>query len=364
MATAVGYEIDFLAVGDGERSGDAIAVRYGIPGAYRVMVFDGGNKDSGQALVDHIRTHYGTNHVDYVVNTHPDVDHASGLEIVLEQMTVGQVWVHRPWNYPLHILRWCADGRITATSLRARLQEAMCHAHRLQELADRKRIPVYEPFQGSRIGEFVVLSPSRDWYLQILPHFDKTPEVKIAPPAGLGGLLGRAGALAEKFVAWLDEALHIETLKDGGETSFDNESSVVLYGWIANRGILLTGDAGVQALSRAAAYCEANRVSLPDSLNFIQIPHHGSRHNVGPTILNRILGPIRVPSANNDKTAYVSAGAKSETHPRRAVTNAFKRRGCKVFQAKGDGRCHRYGMPLRAGWNLVDEVPFFDKVEG
>lgn len=39
--TKIGYEIDFLPVGNGSRNGDAIAVRFGISGNYKVMVFDG-----------------------------------------------------------------------------------------------------------------------------------------------------------------------------------------------------------------------------------------------------------------------------------------------------------------------------------
>ena len=37
----MGFEIDFLPVGNGDSSGDAIAVRWGIPGDYRVLVYDG-----------------------------------------------------------------------------------------------------------------------------------------------------------------------------------------------------------------------------------------------------------------------------------------------------------------------------------
>jgi len=105
MADEIGYEIDFIKVGDGERSGDAIAVRYGSPGAYKVMVVDGGNKDSGQALVHHIKDCYKTNRVDYLVNTHPDSDHASGLEVVLENLQVGEAWVHQPWKEVARFVR-------------------------------------------------------------------------------------------------------------------------------------------------------------------------------------------------------------------------------------------------------------------
>lgn len=65
-----GYEVDFIHVGTGEKNGDAIAVRYGEPNAYKVIVYDGGTKASGEALVEHIEKVYGTTHVDYVVNSH------------------------------------------------------------------------------------------------------------------------------------------------------------------------------------------------------------------------------------------------------------------------------------------------------
>ena len=54
----MGYEIDFLSVGDGERSGDAIAFRIGNLSGPReqqfVGIVDGGFTDSGQALVNHV----------------------------------------------------------------------------------------------------------------------------------------------------------------------------------------------------------------------------------------------------------------------------------------------------------------------
>ncbi|MDR0781677.1 MAG: MBL fold metallo-hydrolase [Pseudomonadales bacterium] len=179
----VGYEIDFLPVGNGDKSGDAIAVRYGEDGNYKVMVVDGGTKESGQALVDHIKKYYNTTHVDYIVNTHPDADHASGLEVVLEQLTVGEVWVHRPWEHADEIRRWFKDGRITDQSLAEGLKDLLSYAYRLEEFAAKKGVPVYEPFTGARIGDFYVLSPTLDWYLELVPQFNKTPAAKTATSA-------------------------------------------------------------------------------------------------------------------------------------------------------------------------------------
>lgn len=83
------FEIDFIAVGDGERSGDALAARYLTPtGSPEVIVFDGGTKKSGEKLVEHIQKYSQTYTVGNVVNSHPDMDHSSGLSVVVENLTV------------------------------------------------------------------------------------------------------------------------------------------------------------------------------------------------------------------------------------------------------------------------------------
>src|SRR5687768_13513744 len=96
------YEVDFLPVGDGERSGDAIAVRFGNlndPNQQYVVVIDGGFTDTGMELVTHIKKFYNTTHVDLVISTHPDSDHAAGLSVVLSELTVSQLWMHKPWEH-------------------------------------------------------------------------------------------------------------------------------------------------------------------------------------------------------------------------------------------------------------------------
>ncbi len=56
----MGYEIDFMPVGEGEKSGDAIALRFGNLNGnrseYKVVVVDAGFKESGgNELVAHIK---------------------------------------------------------------------------------------------------------------------------------------------------------------------------------------------------------------------------------------------------------------------------------------------------------------------
>src|SRR6266496_3761017 len=99
----MGYEIDFLPVGDGEKSGDAIALRYGSLHGRRdeqvVIVIDGGYADDGEALRAHLDQHFHTDVVDIVLSTHPDQDHVAGLEILLRSIKVHELWMHLPWAH-------------------------------------------------------------------------------------------------------------------------------------------------------------------------------------------------------------------------------------------------------------------------
>ena len=53
------YEIDYISVGEGDRSGDAICLRFGNLLGPRseqtIMVIDGGDKKAGEELVERVR---------------------------------------------------------------------------------------------------------------------------------------------------------------------------------------------------------------------------------------------------------------------------------------------------------------------
>lgn len=277
--------------------------------------------------------------------------------------------MHQPWNYSSVILDYSKDGRITDNSLAERLKETMSAAYKLEQLAEELDIPVYEPFQGSSIGDFVVLSPEKNWYIhELIADFEKSPEQKKAEESAALNyterLLKSMAEAAKKAVSWVAEHWHIESLREDVETSAENESSVVLYGYIDKRGILLTGDAGVRALTATADYVESRGVSLPESLKFIQVPHHGSRNNVCTSVLDKIVGSRKaIDDGNATKTAFVSAGKESTTHPRNAVVNAFIRRSAKVFPTKGQTKWHHHNMPDREDFSPVDSLGFSNVVE-
>ena len=368
----MGYEIDFLAVGDGERGGDAIALRFGNLHGTRqeqfVMIIDGGSKESGQKLVEFVQTFYETSDVDLVVSSHPDNDHVSGLTVVLENLEVGRLWMHRPWEHAADFRDLFKNKTLTTIGLERSLRKALDSAYELEQLADEMGVPIDEPFSDiglpfSNLGIYV-LGPSTSYYEQLLPGFRETPEAKAeAKPSLLSASLTYAKEAALK---WLDEKWGIETLTDPDEnaTSAENNSSVILLVVVGEKSLLFTGDAGVPALADAVATATSAGFTWP-SLSFMQAPHHGSKHNLGPTILNTLLGP-KLTEPLSDRTVFVSAPVKGDPkHPSRRVTNALQRRGAhgRVYVTAGQNKWHRDNAPVRSTY--IDAVPveFHTRVE-
>jgi beta-lactamase superfamily II metal-dependent hydrolase len=358
----VSYEVDFLAVGKGERSGDAIALRYEIDGNYTIHVVDGGDEASGSALVSHINAYYGRPwFVDHVVLTHADDDHSSGLLEVIRSFAVGAIWMNRPWLYAAEIVHLFRDSRFTVSGLERRLKEDYPILIEIDQIAAARGIPVYEVFQGAQIGSFSVLSPTRQRYLELIPQFSRTPEAAQAAQQGLGV----RNVLAQTYratVDWIFETWGRETLEEDVETTASNESSVVQLADLSDHKLLLTGDAGVQSLHEAANFAEMIGFALP-GLRFMQVPHHGSRHNVSPSVLNRWLGQPVPRDAPPRCTAFASVAANDRERPRKKVVNAFTRRGAPVHVAKGVNKRHSHNMPDRDGWVRSEPLEFSERVE-
>jgi beta-lactamase superfamily II metal-dependent hydrolase len=353
----MGHEIDFLPVGGGEHSGDAIVSRFGnLQPDYlnqwstdqTVVVVDGGYTEAGSDLVKHIRRYYGTNRVDLVVSTHPDADHVNGLRTVLEEMEVDELFLHRPWLHTPEVSR--------ANTLRRSLDGA----RELEELAITRGIPITEPFTGeSRFGGAVtVVGPTRAYYETLIPEF----RCFVPPAAAAESALREALTKALEAVSRAAESWNIETLDDSGTTSAENLSGVILHLALDGHRLLLTADTGMPSLTRAADHMDALGLTATP-LKFMQVPHHGSKRNIGPTILNRLLGPrnTQVPGSS---VAFVSAAPDgAPKHPAKKVTNAFVRRGAEVVVTRGNSICHQEGAPGRPTWSPAPTEPLHSSVE-
>jgi hypothetical protein len=346
-ADLMGYEVDFLPVGNS--NGDAICVRWGTPDNFFLNVIDGAFKETGDQIVDHIHATYGTKvFINNMVLSHADNDHAPGLIEVLRRIEVRHLWMNRPWLYAREVVQHF-HGNFTEQGLADRMRELHPYLIELEKIATEKKIPISELFQGAVIGAFTVLAPSRERYIRLIPGLEKTPQSYADK-----SVLERAMDAIKGVAASVFESFDIETLSENPPaTTASNETSVVQLGVFDSGTVLLTADVGPEGLNEAADYAALlGRLKPP---TFVQVPHHGSRRNVTPSILNRWLGePLADPDVKRG-TAFVSIGKDADIYPRKRVKNAFIRRGYIVHATRGTSRRHSREFGERDGW--VASVP-------
>ena len=163
---------------------------------------------SESASMTDIRNTYGSNRVDLVVSTHPDNDHVSGLHVVLEELEVGELWMHRPWNMSASIKKLAEETacRCCVGLSSNQLRKSLEAAYDLEKLAVKRGVSrILDPFQGEVNFEntIYVLGPSRSYYQSLVLEFEKGGTVS-------SGLI--------KLKKMISEVWH----KEGGENRVDN----------------------------------------------------------------------------------------------------------------------------------------------
>ncbi len=305
----------------------------------------------------------------HIVCTHPDGDHASGLRTVIKHRRVQNLWIHRPWLYAEAIASLFRSANWTSGGLDRALRSQYPLIEELESLALISGTAINAPFEGATIGPFTVLSPSTWAYAHLLPQFRRTPDSNVDAIKAANMWLGEPGQIATLFAAagakvanWLPEWWDFELLSEFAATSAENETSVVLHGDFGTTSVLLTADAGVNALMWAHKFAVAQGIDLTRTA-LVQVPHHGSRRNVTPTVLDLIVGPKLPSGSTTKKIAIVSAPKDDEVHPRRVVANAFLRRGAPVYATQGRPVRWYRGMEVRPHYTSMAPLPFFGAVE-
>jgi beta-lactamase superfamily II metal-dependent hydrolase len=337
------FELDYMWVGEGEKTGDAIACRLTRPdmGTTATLVIDGGFPETGDRMVEHIRAFYDTNYVDLAVCTHLDDDHVRGLFRVVEQLEVGILLIHQPSLY----------GYGPTDDVKADL------ADDLADLALSRGTTVVAPRTGQQYfgGAVTVLGPSEEYYKELLEQeavYDTTSRRAMR-------MLAKAARGARRAFRSLTSDPGETLIDDNGGTTPRNNTSVILNVAAAGGRALFTGDAGVPALQAAADYLDSTGLSRTP-VNVFDVPHHGSRHNVDPHVLDRLLGPITTASRG---CAIASVGTQADEHPRPEVANAIRRRGYPVWCTRGTNVWWQIGAPGRAGYSSLDPLPWLDESE-
>jgi len=327
-----GVEIDMLSLGNA----DSILISFWNGLSVHRLLIDGGNKGDAPKVRSFLRG-LNVTRLDDVLSTHHHDDHSGGLIEIIADTTldIGRVWSHVPQRH--------VDMNKVRVALGAvgESPEADCVIKSLDTAADifntalRRKIPHSEPFEGSLLGSLKILSPSLDFYASLVSEFAEADRIKAEDEA--------QHRYDEQ--AGMEEVLKALGLGDGDDSSSsllndphtapENESSVVSGAVHGGSMLLFTADAGTCALTRVlASYQVAD-------LEWLQIPHHGSRHNITADLIKQF----------KPKTAFVSAEG-SKKHPRRAVVNAFKEQGTRVYSTH-----YPTGMHLRQHYGIVPPRP-------
>jgi beta-lactamase superfamily II metal-dependent hydrolase len=334
-----GLEVDMLSVGDA----DCILVTNWASGVADRVLIDGGNKGDFDAVRAFLAARDIT-YLDAVVSTHLHDDHAAGLLQLVKDKTVGigTAYVHVPHNH-VDTYKLSRALRLAAGSDEAEcFQKTMATAEELALALIERGIPFVEPFEGTQIRFMVVTGPSVAYYEELLAEFTDAEKIKNMDLQK--GFRKVWSALHDNA----SESLDTELLENP-QTSPENNASVILafaytYGG-KNYKYLLTSDAGVPALQRAS------QAYLLGDCYWVQIPHHGSRHNINPALI-KLFGATQ---------AWVSAIGNID-HPRHAVVNAFKKSGARVLSThyphSGHLWHHKGNVPTRQGYDSA--VPLYE----
>lgn len=321
------YCVRFFHVGNDTKGGDAILIElFDERDNPFVILIDGGYKDTGEKICQHIIAKYNDPVIHLMVNTHPDIDHTSGLKSILENddIEVKKIVMNRPWKdaglKPEHF----KDGRITENSLAARLRDAFAMADDIEDIANEKKIPICRAFQGDNLVPDVltVLAPTKKSYRNFLLASGKSPDTYVDE---LNKKSYKKVELEEEIydeygiIKWFDEE----------DTSEVNQTSLVLSLKIGEEQFLFTGDAGKATLINALDfYEELTWINDISDFTVVQLPHHGSRKNINPAILKRLSPESYIISC--------PPNGMKEGHPSRRLIN-------KILELKQDSKIYITG---------------------
>lgn len=337
-------EIDILPASSEKKGGDSILMRIFNSRTQKVILIDGGYKENAARIKNHLQEYYNTNTIDIAIITHPDQDHISGFNALLDDNTVivNTTYIHDPWNHTDHMFTRTEDKRRTKKSLGNAFDETLSILLDTLNKSDAKNVEPLAPHtvKGTNLH---IIGPTRDFYRNTLFKF---PGMEGAESSGPSNIYD------EELTTYNDS---IDHFLDNPKTSPKNNSSVItlLHDDEGTPVALFTGDAGVDAINQALDTAERQKLSYKGVFLF-QIPHHGSIKNISKELIDRI----------SPKNTYISAPPNKIEHPSSLLINYLVNRGIPVYHIKDK---HGIAFPYktvinRPGWGSAPTANRFEKV--
>jgi len=315
--------------------GDALLLTYGDTDDPHRILIDGGRRSTYRHLrkrIEHISVNgEGKRFFELLIVTHVDADHIEGIICLLQDEELncefGDIWFN-DWNH----LEPLVAGE-TPTHLGAAQGEflgALLQAHQLpwnvrfDEGAvvlppDPEPLPVRDFADGLQL---TIVSPTIESLIELREEWTKVIEAAGFVPGN------RDEAMQQfKDKAWSKIPRHLgdETVRKTLDHSEANGSSIAVLLDYEGIRLLLSGDAWPHVLRPSMDRWCAEQPNEPERvlLDAFKIPHHGSKKNVTPQLMERIECPTYLISTSGsrfhhpdvDAIRIIIDGHNGETEP-------------------------------------------------
>lgn len=283
-------EIHVLDVG----SADAVLIVY-RDGAYQhTTLIDAATRQHTDQLIAACWAYAG-GVVDLLVLTHPDGDHLGGVDDLVSRVEVRSVLADDP---QLVFQQYGRRLENAERPIRERVDCLRAGAEVVEKLGVGR--PVWTPQPGFRPApHVVVLGPADRFWWACMAGRVPQPLDLDSPP----------------WAPSLDAQIDVDD-----DASPINQSSAIIGVEFSGRRFLFTGDAGQAALLDVARYWPGIA-----AVDWLQVPHHGSRHNLSSGLIRKLRPSV----------AVVSADAGDDDHPHPGVIRGFNAVGTQVHGTRG-----------------------------
>lgn len=348
------YEVEMIDV----KAADAFLIHYfdDYNNSHIIMV-DSGNYEDSEKIIRHIRAYYDKVAlgswsgylIDHAVVTHPDDDHIGGYVHMLEDIRDGKLkdfrfnsfWVNDPTQHEFEPDD--VENVRTQKTLDAKLKCVYDYkeddSKNLLDLIDVVGIWRHEVFAGDYLKKpkITIISPTREYYESLLPKFRNRLKFQWA-----------LEALEENMYSVNSDTSGYNTLSNTLDNARDdgsahNQSSIVfLLETEGGEKFLFTGDAGRDAFNHVPQYL----LGCFNGVDWMKVPHHGSKHNLDTTIIRHV----------NPKEAYIST-EKEGQYLNRCTVFALKNNNTKVYSTSQNRSSIRHGaLKARKGWSKIEPM--------
>jgi len=287
--TAGKLRIELLPAGHG----DSILIEYGSPAADHRILIDGGPASSYGHLAERIKLLSPPRRsFELLVMTHVDADHIEGVLKLLNDkdlgVTFGDIWFNGYRQLPKDELG-AAQGEMLSAIIETReLAWNATFGGGPVQAGPAASLPVAELAGGLRL---TILTPGRAELLRLRQVWER--EIRragLAPGSTRAALellehRRRLTALDSYLGAPELDVARIAATPAALDGSVTNASSISFLAEIADRRLLLTGDAAPQTLVPAVRRLLAEREVTRLELDAMKIPHHGSQNNVTAALI-------------------------------------------------------------------------------